>query len=142
MKTPKITYPQKRTRYNQQRSEGEKTTSPSQTIQGETFTIQQLFQRAAIQGHFPIQEQEAPYVDVPELDEITSMYRQGQDLTDIQEHAEHLRNLQAKVSEAHAATQEQLRKEQKEANRKAIIKAHEEQQRKAANDKSQNNASE
>lgn len=99
----------------------EKTLNPSQTVQGETLTIRQLFERAAIQGHFPIQETMATYMDVEDVTEITSMYKQGLDLTDLQSHAEHLAAAQQTIQ---LKLDKQI-KLQKEADKEAINKAKE-----------------
>lgn len=88
-----------KTAYNTSPYKGRKSTKPSQTIQGEVYTIRELFERAQIQGHFPMDDRKAPYIDVQDIENINHMYSQGLDITDLAEHKQHLKNLQQSIDE-------------------------------------------
>lgn len=62
---------------------GETEFPPSETSQGEAHTVQDLFMRAVKTGQLQLNERQAIYRDVESLQEIDSFYRQGLDLTDI-----------------------------------------------------------
>lgn len=97
---------------------------PSKTIQGETLSIQQLFDRAAVQGHLPIEEGNANYIDVEDLNQITNMYRQGLDLTDLHAHAKHLAEQSEHIKQLQIKQKQKAQIELKEAEKHAIIEEH------------------
>lgn len=68
----------------------------NQTVQGEVLSIQDMFRRAAAQGH---EFTDGLYMDVEDIDQITSMYRQGHDITDLASHAEHLAKMQEQIQQ-------------------------------------------
>lgn len=92
--------PQFKNHYNNVPYKGDICQGASETIQGETSTIRQLFERAAIQGHFPLEDNKAPYLDVDNIEHINHMYAAGVDLVDLQEHKVHLENLATEVDKA------------------------------------------
>lgn len=67
------------------------------TVQGDVMTIQEMFKRAHAQGH---EFTEGMYMDVENIQEINHLYRQGQDLTDLQAHGEHLVELKNKIDKS------------------------------------------
>lgn len=109
-----------RTNYNNLAPyKGAENNSPSQTIQGEAQTIQELFQRAAIQGHFPVENNEAFYNDL-EIDEIHSMHRRGLDITDLVEHRKHLVEMEQTIQKQILNQKsKQILKQQKEQQKHA-----------------------
>lgn len=111
-------------RYNSPQTKGYTTIHPSQTIPGETLTIQEIFHRATELGGYQIQAPEAHYLDVEDIEDIDTMYKTGHDLTELQEHAQSIQDLNDKIQ-----TQIQLKNKDKElkakqAEKDAIIKAH------------------
>lgn len=66
----------------------------SETVQGETMSIQEIFARAVAQGN--LEHNDEGYLDAP-LEDINHLYRQGIDLIDAADHAEHLKGLQQAV---------------------------------------------
>lgn len=108
---------------------GQKFVMPSLTIQGETMTIEQLFARAANQGNFILQDTSEPmFLDVPDIEQITSMYKQGHDLVDLQKFANDIKDLNLIVQEANNQKQLIAAKAAKEDEKRAIIKAHNDEQ--------------
>lgn len=85
----KLFYKTKR-HYTQQ--EGEIFTEPSQTIQGETYTMKELLQRYQLGQH--IAEKVPIFFDVNDIDEINRFRRTDLDFTDIDEFGRHVENLQ------------------------------------------------
>lgn len=75
---------------------GEKTINPSLTEPNQTMTVQQLMNRAVMQGHFPDPDKNADYLDA-ELDEIDKFYGQGLDLTDIDEARRFTKDLEERI---------------------------------------------
>lgn len=74
---------------------------PSLTVQGEAYTVTQLFERAAQQGAFPIETGTAQYIDVENIDQITDMYKIGLDLVDIEDHKQHVKKLEEAIQLSH-----------------------------------------
>lgn len=105
-------------------SEGQVFLMPSETIQGETMSIQEIFKRSANMSGFEIQTTEPMYLDVPDIEDIDSMYRQGHDLTDLQAFADRVKDLNDKVEEQQAKAKKEAYKASKEAERQAIISDH------------------
>lgn len=94
----------------------------SQTIQGETLTIGQIFQRAQQQGAFPGHgENEPNYLDVEDIDQINHMYKQGLDLVDIHEHAKHIKEQNELVNKLEIKHKQALKAQQLADHNQAII---------------------
>lgn len=110
--------------HNVQTKKGQTFVMPSQTIQGETMTIQELFKRASNQGNFILSEHEGMYLDVPNIDEVTEMYKQGHDLTDLQKFADEIKALNDIVEETNKQKQKEAILLKKETEKEAIIQAH------------------
>lgn len=100
-KRKKIIY---RTQFNHEydiKKTGKKFTLPSQTIPGETLTVQEILNRAVMQGHFPDEDKQSNYLDC-KLEEIDEFYRQGLDLTDLERKRQHVKDYQNKLKEYEA----------------------------------------
>lgn len=88
-----------RTSFTYKHGKGQVNTEPSLTVQGETMTIQEMMKRAQIQGHFPENTSNAPFMDVDNIDEINEMYSVGLDLTDLAEHKKHLEETSERIDQ-------------------------------------------
>lgn len=106
-----------RTHTNTKPDLGKTINSPSKTIQGGAHTVQELFERAAIQGHFPIENSEPYYNEVDNVDEVNHMHRMGLDITDVMEHKEHLEAMQETVQKQILEAKSKASKELSQAKR-------------------------
>lgn len=82
----------------------------SLTVEGETFTIQELFARSAARGDINAELPDSAFLDA-DLEQINQMHRAAFDLTDIADHAEHVKKLDEFVKDAHARAQAELEKQ-------------------------------
>ena len=94
----KVTF---RTHYNRQKPKGKVFELPSETIEGQTLTIQELYLRAARNGTFMMEEgPEVPYMDVEDVEAISNLYKQSFDLTDLEALREHNKEATRVVNQA------------------------------------------
>ena len=115
MKRPKIN-----SQYNYQPGKGRYVTitEPSETIPGESMTIQEIFERFG-QGIDP-ESSKIPYVDAEGAEFINQYYRRGAlDLTDLDELREHNRQMTEILRQAVTAKQEEEKAKAEEARIKA-----------------------
>lgn len=103
--------------------------SKSQTVAGEAMTVKQLFQRAALQGSFPIEAGPEYFHDVKDIQDINRFYRQGLDLVDIQDHIEHVEALQIEVQQRAKDKAQRDEKRRENALKEAAIAEHEAKQK-------------
>lgn len=85
-------------------SKPRKLSKDSQTVAGESFTVQELFNRAVAQGQ--LESPQGNYMDIP-LDEITHMYRRGLDLVDVQDHKALVQDLETQLEALNKAQADQ-----------------------------------
>lgn len=113
--------------YNTTKFAGTKVLGESQTVQGESHTIRELFERAAIQGHFPIDDRYDPYIDIENIEDINHMYAAGRDIIDLHEHKKHVEDMtilleeKIKLQEQTKSDTDKLKKESEQitASKKA-----------------------
>ncbi len=86
-----------KTNFNSKSFDGEVNNEPSKTVEGEALTIRELFERAAVQGHIPIDEGEGIFMDVEDIEQINKMYGAGLDIVDLQEHKKHIEDMQYEI---------------------------------------------
>lgn len=107
-----------RTNYTPKRPAGRtKKGRPSQTIQGEAYTIQQLMERAVASGQLLAEVPDSAFVDQEDMDLITEFYRPALDLTDIDRAREYAAQLKQKVDSLREHALIERREKEAEAQR-------------------------
>ena len=100
-----------RNRYNaRDRDKPKQDFGSSLTIEGETFTIQELFARSAARGDVSVAIPDSAFLDA-DIEQINQMHRSAFDLTDIADHGKHTEKLQEFVKDAHARALANLEQE-------------------------------
>lgn len=115
--------------YNRPQSKPRKLTTESTTVQGEAFTVAQLFARAVAQGQ--LNSGDASYLDIP-IEKLHQSFKVGMDLTEIEALKEHnkqlLRDYQA-LQDAETSQKEKMAQIAKEeALKEQWIKEQQQQQ--------------
>ena len=113
IKTEKMTKYRTQTTYKIKDSEKTTITDPSQTVQGEAYTIQELLQKH-VNGIMPSVGLDPQYDhdDGAELDDDVTMRKPDLDLTDIDSMSEKVRETTNKIKKAKETKRKKARSEQ------------------------------